>query len=93
MLLDDFAHLVEILLGLLGIGIFLYWYIQKPIKKRKSLATAMAFFLGAGVLYNVLRCFGIPSESWMIHAVGSGLDIAGLLLICIGGVLMIWAKS
>lgn len=91
--LDDFTHFAEIALGLFGIGIFAYWYHQKPIKKRKSLASAIIFFLMAGVIYNVLRCYGIPSTSWMIHALGSGLDIAGLLLISIGGVLMIWAKS
>ena len=91
--LDDFTHIVEISLGLLGIVIFYFWYRQKPIKKRKSLATGIIFFLVAGVLYNVLRCFGIPSVSWQIHALGSGLDIAGLMLISIGGILMIWAKS
>lgn len=93
MSIDDLSHILEISLGLIGVGVFVYWYRQKPIKKRKALATAIIFWLMAGVTYNVLRCYGIPSQGWLVHAIGSGLDIATLALISIGGGLMIWAKS
>ena len=93
MQITDYTKIAEVVLGLVVILVFLYWYYQKPIPKRKALASAVIIWATIDVLFNFGRLHGYPVSPTAIHVLGASIDLSALALLSIGGGLMIWARS